>query len=341
MQEKKIIGEKKISLEDLITIEEGKTIDMSPLNNAEEGSYNLIKDEIEDFVSKAVSVKRVKSVKSSFFEPVGDSELRRAINGVLKTKNIREEIVKKHAQQEFDAKMARIKKIKSKTYRKMKRREKLKQESLLEQVLDSSEEDLGSEGESGSEEVSGNDEVNGNDEVKFRPVFNFNNKKDEVLSDKEDADEADTMRVTVEKAFETPGFQGNELEFLREKAQVMKEDAPQVIEHFLPGWGSWAGDGIEAQKTHMNTFIEKKDGIEISSRQDRGKGNVIINEHTVVDEKYKSTVPYGYSYRDYKNKLKTPISLESTSLRIFNRFVKRDDATPGKKIDPVEFDPKY
>ncbi|KAM0679475.1 hypothetical protein GINT2_002318 [Glugoides intestinalis] len=325
MQEKKIVGEKKISLSDLITIDEGKEIDMTPVTNLEEGSYNLIKDEIEDFVSKAASIKRQKREKSSFFEPIGSSVLRRAIDKVLKTKNIKEELLKKNAQQEFDAKMARIKKIKSKTYRKMKRKEKLKKESLLETVSDLSEEESEKESE----------------DAEFRPVFSFDNKKKDSIPDSSEVEEADAMRETVEKAFETPGFHGNELEFLKEKAQVVKEDAPQLIEHYLPGWGSWAGDGIETQRTNMNTFVEIKDGIEIADRKDHKKSNVIINEHIVIDEKYKSTIPYGYSYKEYKNKLNAPISLECTSLRIFNRFVKHDDVIPGQQIEPVEFDPKY
>lgn len=316
--------DKKLTLEELANLGEDIQVDLNVLNNKDDGLYNLIKEEIDDFTSRPVQKREKK--KNSFFETIPNTELKKSIEEVFKTRNRKDEIAKKQAQYEFDIKMARIRKIKSKTYRKIKRREKLKKEEMLEDM--------------DSDECS--DEENESDIEELRPpIISFNNKDKESDTEETILNEYQEM---VEKAFEVPGFEGNEKDFLSEKSEIIKEDAPQTIEHCLPGWGEWAGEDIEFQKTKYNTIIENKDGIKNSDRQDFKKNNVIINENIQMSEKYKSTLPYGYSYRDYKEKLKTPISLETSSSKVFNRFVKfnkKDEHVPGQVIKPREFEPEY
>ncbi|ELA42952.1 uncharacterized protein VICG_00267 [Vittaforma corneae ATCC 50505] len=322
--------EKKFMLEELAQLNDGTCVDLEPIKNKEDGSYSLIKDEIEDFISKPA---RTHSKKSSFFDSVPSTELKKSIEAILQMRNIHEEISKKNARYEFDRKMARIRKIKSKTYRKMKRKDKIKKEEALEACFEES---------SRSEETSSNIQ-------EFRPVISFEKDKKDPSNEEDygqspSDDSNDSARGLVDKAFEVPGFEGNEKEFLLEKAKVVQEDAPQIIEHCLPGWGDWAGEDIEFHKNKFNTTIEKKDGIKMSDRQDYRKSNVIINEHAEISDKYKSTLPYGYSHENYNEKLKTPISLETTSSKIFNRFVrlnKNDNAALGETIRPREFNPEY
>lgn len=317
MPEIKYNEDRKVTLEELVDFGDETKIDLTATRRDGEGTYALIKEEIDDFVSKPIQKNRK---KNSLFDTKVNSQLKKAIDDILKTRNIKEEVLKKKAQYEFDVKMARIRKIKSKTYRKMKRKDKLKKEELIESFTECSEV---SEEEASPQE--------------FRPTFTFENTKEES----EDASEDNSECSIVENAFQVPGFTGNEMDFLKEKKQIVEEEAPAIVEHYLPGWGDWAGDGIEFKKTRSNTVIEKKDGIENKERQDYKKNHLIINENTETNERYTSKIPYGYSYKDYKKKLKTPISLETTSLRIFNRFVKKDDTIQGKKISPKEFDPQY
>lgn len=319
--------DRKLTLDELADLGEDIQVDLDVLNNKDDGVYTLIKEEIDDFTARPVQKQEKK--KNSFFETAPNTELKKSIENILKSRNKRDEIAKKQAQYEFDVKMARIRKIKSKTYRKMKRREKLKKEELALDRENSS--------ENSSDDCSEDESL----EELRPPIITFNNKDKESDSDESSADE---YRKMVEKAFEVPGFEGNEKDFLREKSEVIKEDAPQTIERCLPGWGEWAGEDIEFKKTEFNTVIEKKDGINKSDRQDFKKENVIINEHVQISEKYKSTLPYGYSYRDYKEKLKTPISLETSSFKVFNRFVKinkKEEHAPGEIIKPREFEPEY
>lgn len=310
--------EKKITLEDLAELNDGTRIDMDVANNNDDGTYGLIKDEIEDFITRPIE--RRKS-KSTFFETVPNTELKRSIENVLKSKNVAHEIARRTAQSEFDRKMARIKKIKSKTYRKMKRRDKVRKEEAIEVTDD----------ESGEED----------DIHDFKPVISFENKEEDS---EVESSVSDLSNEFIDKAFEIPGFAGNEKDFLAEKMRTVQDDAPQLIEHSLPGWGDWTGEGMEFKKTAFNTVVEKKEGIRVSDRQDYKKDNVIINENTEVNEKYMNETPYGYSNNNYKKKLMTPISLEATSLRVFNRFVKykKDDvAIPGEVIKPKEYSPEY
>ncbi|XP_077301451.1 U3 small nucleolar RNA-associated protein 14 homolog A-like [Arctopsyche grandis] len=211
----------------------------------------------------------------------------------------------------------------------MKRREKLKQIELINSEVDDKDSEDDDEMESSEENIQD-----------FNPVLNFNNK---------DKSEEDSVELLINKdvndIFEIPGFKGNEMDFINEKKITVIEDAPQTIEHSLPGWNSWAGEGIEFKKTKFNTVIEKKDGIRPSDREDYTKNHIIINEHIEVNDKYKAVRPYGYTGKDYNKKITTTISLETTSLRIFNRFVKinnnKDKHIPGQSIPPKEFDPQY
>jgi U3 small nucleolar RNA-associated protein 14 len=58
--------------------------------------------------------------------------------------------------------------------------------------------------------------------------------------------------------------------------KIAEIDTGKVIEHELPGWGTWGGPGTEV-KLNTKTYI-KPGGISKSKRQDRDKKHVIINE---------------------------------------------------------------
>lgn len=74
-------------------------------------------------------------------------------------------------------------------------------------------------------------------------------------------------------------FAGDDLEadFMAEKAAAVAEDAPKEEDLTLPGWGSWAGQGVKRRATEKK-LIKKIPGIDASKRKDAKLKNVIINE---------------------------------------------------------------
>lgn len=320
----------KIELSDLTNLKDGTIIDVTHVTHIQDASYKLVCDEINDFIEKPKTENLHKN--SSFFQNVPVTALKESIDSVLKKRNVQEERLKKHMQFEFDRKMQHINKIKSKTYRKMRRRDKLRKEQALKVDSDDTE--------------SGNDdsEMSEEEELNVNPIMTFNrddnNSEESVIEDNKNGDQHNMIK----NAFVNDDVVGNEVEFMKEKLEVLEKDAPSIKETVMPGWDEWAGEGIETKKTKYNTMIEKKDGIRISDRKDFKHHNIIINETIEIPDKYKANLPYGYSVNDYKRRLDTPISAETNSLRIFKRFMKignKEDDILGKVIKPTEFEPEY
>lgn len=69
-------------------------------------------------------------------------------------------------------------------------------------------------------------------------------------------------------------------EFEAEKEAIMSEDDEKIIDNTMPGWGSWAGDGISkrAQKRNKGKVLTKKEGIKKKDRKDAKLERVIMNE---------------------------------------------------------------
>lgn len=313
--------EKKITLEELAILNDGTHVDLEVFDKKDNSALGLLKDDIEDFMSKPKLDKE--KTKYNFYSTIPNSSVKSHIEEILKRKNITEEIQKRQAQHEFDAKMARIRKIKSKTYRKMKRKDKMKKAEALE---NSSNSDM-------SQEAIIEDDI-----ANFKPIISLDN-----IQNEESSEELSPQQQAVSLAFDNNSNNDNEKEFVREKSEIAIEEAPKTVEYCLPGWDTWAGEGLEFTKNKVNTIIENKAGIRIKDREDYGKKNVIINENIEIKEKYLSKLPYGYTYKDYKSYINTPVSLETNSLRVFNKFVKfaAEEVNPaGKNIIPHIFDPE-
>lgn len=368
--------EKKIDLEDLIKFNDGTKIDVSEKVSTTNGAYTVITEEINDFVKKPK--RESNNTEFGFFTNVPNTILKESIDKVLRDRNIEEERIRKHMQFEFDRKMQHINRIKSKTYRRMRKREKLRKERAL-QVENMNDKDV-SEYKS---EITDSEEINNliktkyksndqseitdsednnseeiSDEIK-NPVIEFYDENKEKINDniceKNDfiknniTKEADLGEEEIElsgkdlitKTFTEKTIIGNELEFLKEKEEVVKEEEPYRKEIVMPGWDEWGGEGIEVTKKEDNVIVYEKDGIRRDQRKDYKHDNVIINENVVIPDKYKAVLPYGYNKSEYEMKLKIPISIETNSLRVFKRFInlnKKKDQPHGKNIKPVEFD---
>lgn len=77
-------------------------------------------------------------------------------------------------------------------------------------------------------------------------------------------------------------FAGDEVvaEFEAEKDAIMSEDDEKIVDNTMPGWGSWAGEGISkrALKRNKGKVVTKKEGIKRKDRKDAKLDRVIINE---------------------------------------------------------------
>ncbi|ORD99374.1 hypothetical protein A0H76_956 [Hepatospora eriocheir] len=108
-----------INLEDLINLENGKTIDIK-----EDESVNkvleMVKDDVEDFVNR----KEVKKIDKT--KVLENSKLGRKISKIVSKSGIANQTFKAKLQAEFDKKMHRIKRIKSASFRKAKKQQELK-----------------------------------------------------------------------------------------------------------------------------------------------------------------------------------------------------------------------
>ena len=84
----------------------------------------------------------------------------------------------------------------------------------------------------------------------------------------------------AEKAF---GGDDVELEFAQEKAQMEEQQDDQVIDETLPGWGSWAGEGVSkrAAKRQEKLFQKVVKGVKKTDRKDAKLDRVIISEKRV------------------------------------------------------------
>lgn len=72
-------------------------------------------------------------------------------------------------------------------------------------------------------------------------------------------------------------------EFEAEKRAVAEDEDEKVVDNTLPGWGSWAGDGLskKARARNKGRFLTKTDGIMAANRKDAKLDKVIINEKKV------------------------------------------------------------
>jgi U3 small nucleolar RNA-associated protein 14 len=63
-----------------------------------------------------------------------------------------------------------------------------------------------------------------------------------------------------------------------EEKQTMLEELPTEKDVTLPGWGSWAGNGVKAKKNVVVEKIKNHDHIDPRKRRDANLKHVIINE---------------------------------------------------------------
>lgn len=75
-------------------------------------------------------------------------------------------------------------------------------------------------------------------------------------------------------------FAGDDVvaQFEAEKEEQVEEQDDKVVDNTLPGWGSWAGEGVAGRK---GRYLTKVEGVKRRDRQDAKLEKVIVNEKKV------------------------------------------------------------
>ncbi|KAG5858994.1 Utp14 protein [Encephalitozoon hellem] len=320
----------RISVADLVKFEEGDKIDLTELEENKDSVYAAIREEVFDAAKQ--TKKKSKKAVEDFYEVVPSTSLEKMMDKILQREKAKETgavLFEKNFKYEFDKKMRRIKRIKSKTYRRIRRQNKLKNKEALEENM---QEDQGAQ------------------EDRARPLI-----PDVLLKEVEEVEEdtpilsfgGDESRGENEQerlvrlAFKDD-IEEQEKAFAKEKEEVVNEEAPRVEEVVLPGWGEWAGPGLEVVKTKSNTIRNIVEGIKYSNRKDFNRSHIIINEKALeVDKRFLAELPFGYTENEYNEKIGTSISRERNTLRIFRKLVRSKAChTNSKAIEPFHYSPE-
>lgn len=142
---------------------------------------------------------------------------------------------------------------------------------------------------------------------------------DEHLSD--EGDDLDLTQLSRNHLLTAKGFAGDNVaaDFRAEKEDVMKDEAAKETTDFLPGWGSWAGDGMSRAEKKRNRgwkTVTQTPGIDANKRKDKKLDRVIINEKTVKSNKkyLAGQLPFPFESREqYERSLRLPKGREWTT----------------------------
>ena len=223
---------------------------------------------------------------------------------------------------EYEKRMQRIRRVKSRGYKKVRRREMAKTVELVEKEKDSS----NSDSDSSDEELEPKNVLPKINKSHFNHKFSKEENSEKIL----------------ESLFEEKGREIQK-DFDDEKKTCIKEEMPEKREIVLPGWGSWGGQKLENKKNKFNTINFEKKGIEITKRKDFDKKNIIINEKVDVPDKYKSKIPKKMTESQYRQKINTPISKECNTIRDFDKILNDKKLSNDKKVSESYrfFDKKF
>lgn len=127
-------------------------------------------------------------------------------------------------------------------------------------------------------------------------------------------------------------------QFMQEKKEEEKTSKGKEIDLSMPGWGSWAGTGVE-KKSRRKTrkFIVRLPSV---PRKDKKRPNVIINEDPVpkLREQLVSELPYPFtSVKDFEASIRAPIGKNWVTEKGFKKLTAPPVITKmGAIIEPMD-----
>lgn len=81
---------RKIELDDLINLKDGTTIDITNIDDVKDSPYNLVCEEVDEFLAKPkLNVNDKKKInKSAFYTHIPAADLKNSIDALLKTRDV-------------------------------------------------------------------------------------------------------------------------------------------------------------------------------------------------------------------------------------------------------------
>ncbi|KAF7597075.1 hypothetical protein BBP40_010549 [Aspergillus hancockii] len=186
------------------------------------------------------------------------------------------------------------------------------------------------------------------DSTNFKSSSSNKNEKPAISSKKQhvegdDSDDESNVPVLLKNHdLVKRAFAGDEVvqDFEQEKYDTIKEEDDQVIDNTLPGWGSWAGDGIsKKQQKRQKRFLTTVEGVKPEHRKDAKMSRVIINEKRVKkNNKYLATqLPHPFESRQqYERSLRLPIGPEWSTKETLQNATKPRVMIKQGIIKPME-----
>nr|CAD7601348.1 unnamed protein product [Timema genevievae] len=157
---------------------------------------------------------------------------------------------------------------------------------------------------------------------------------DEGIDDEEDEEEMKRYNIVAE-AFADDNVVAD---FSQEKKEAVVKSTPQNIDLSMPGWGDWAGQNISVSKRKKRRFVIKipKD----APRRDENKGNVIINQEKDIKVKQHqvSDLPFPFeSVKDFEASIRAPIGNNWVPEMAHRKMIRPEVLTMmGTVIQPMD-----
>ncbi|PKS11476.1 hypothetical protein jhhlp_003240 [Lomentospora prolificans] len=150
--------------------------------------------------------------------------------------------------------------------------------------------------------------------------------------DEADSDEGEDLDLPLairDQDLIARAFAGDDVvaQFEQEKEELAEEQDDKIVDNTLPGWGSWAGDGVgkREQKRNKGRFLTKVEGVKKQDRLDAKLDRVIINEKKVKkNDKYLATqIPHEFESKDqYEGTLRLPVGADWVTKETFQGATK-------------------
>lgn len=259
-------------------------------------AYTVFRDDLDEFT---ISNNYTSQIKNQFFSTCPKTQLTTKFNKILhNTLQNNDKLLTKKLTMEFDKKMARINKIKSKHYKKMLRKDRKKNFNLYEELSISTDE---------------NSVSTIQDKLHINSIVNnIKCQNDLIIPIKNDTNNMLRENVNaVGDLFEENDSSESNNSFIQKKIEIMKDEAPAIKETILPGFdGEWAGSAINTKQTTDNTIKYIKEGVPVYNRTDFTKNNIIISENIQYNDKYSAKLSSKYDKKLYKKKLKMNITTQ-------------------------------
>ena len=135
-----------------------------------------------------------------------------------------------------------------------------------------------------------------------------------------------------------------EKDFEEEKNALVEKSVEIAKEIILPGWGSWAGEGVKPRAPRENPALQAKQerqrAVALASRKDAKLKHVIINEKLSKKSTklFAKAIPFPYQTSEqYELAFRQPLGKEWTTSTVHRKMVQPQTVLKaGRVIDPLQ-----